>query len=98
MYARTAPGFQTNVQRIRVTPEIAARLSRGEEVSPEEIAAASARADENARRTSATATSHLLPEETQLLPEEILAMQDSANEWLPPSITAPKKKRRGKRR
>jgi hypothetical protein len=36
-----APGFQTGVRQIRVTPEIAARLRRGEQVSPEEIAAAS---------------------------------------------------------
>ncbi|KAF9014361.1 hypothetical protein BDZ89DRAFT_1142397 [Hymenopellis radicata] len=34
-----APGFQTGVRRVRVTPEIAARIQRGEEVSPEEIAA-----------------------------------------------------------
>ncbi|GAW01038.1 hypothetical protein LENED_002608 [Lentinula edodes] len=27
-----APGFQTNVRRIRVTPEIAARIRRGEEL------------------------------------------------------------------
>ena len=43
----TAPGFQTSVAQIRVTPEIAARLRRGERVSPEEIAAASARGGED---------------------------------------------------
>ncbi|KAG5635564.1 hypothetical protein H0H81_010768, partial [Sphagnurus paluster] len=40
-----APGFQTSVRRVRITPEIAARIKRGEEVSPEEIARASAAAD-----------------------------------------------------
>lgn len=41
-----AEGFQTGVRRIRVTPEIAARLKLGEDVSPEEIAAASVKMDE----------------------------------------------------
>lgn len=40
-----AAGFQTNVKRVRVTPEIAARIRRGEDVSPAEIEAASRAAD-----------------------------------------------------
>ncbi|KAH8100326.1 hypothetical protein BXZ70DRAFT_184055 [Cristinia sonorae] len=40
-----APGFQTNVRRVRVPPEIAARIRRGEDVSPAEIEAASRKAD-----------------------------------------------------
>jgi hypothetical protein len=40
----------------------------------------------------------LLPEEISLLPEEILALQEPVNEWLPESITAPKKRSKGKRR
>lgn len=32
-----APGFQTGVKKIAVTPEIAARLRAGEQVSSEEI-------------------------------------------------------------
>lgn len=34
---RGAPGFQTNIQRIAVPPEIIARIRAGEEVSAEEI-------------------------------------------------------------
>ncbi|KIM42291.1 hypothetical protein M413DRAFT_444719 [Hebeloma cylindrosporum] len=41
-----APGFQTNVRQVRVTPEIAARIRKGEDVSPAEIEAASRAADE----------------------------------------------------
>jgi hypothetical protein len=77
-----------------VTPEIAARLRRGEDVSPEEIAAASEKAESDAKRTSSTKipTSLLSPElKTQ-------SAEGSANEWLPESITAPKKKGKGKKR
>ncbi|PPR04141.1 hypothetical protein CVT24_010707 [Panaeolus cyanescens] len=41
-----APGFQTNVKRIAITPEIAARLKKGEKVTPEEIEKASREAEE----------------------------------------------------
>lgn len=40
---RGAAGFQTNVRRIQVPPEIAARIRRGEQVSAEEITAAQER-------------------------------------------------------
>jgi hypothetical protein len=45
LLTKTAPGFQTNVRQLRVTPDIAARLRRGEDVTPEEIAAAARAAD-----------------------------------------------------
>ncbi|CCF53058.1 hypothetical protein NDA18_003136 [Ustilago nuda] len=41
---RGAPGFQTGVKRMAVTPEIAARMRAGEQVSQEEIEEALARA------------------------------------------------------
>jgi len=41
---RGAAGFQTNVRRIAVPPEIAARIRRGEQVSAEEITEAQERA------------------------------------------------------
>ncbi|KAJ7855888.1 hypothetical protein B0H14DRAFT_3865099 [Mycena olivaceomarginata] len=44
-----APGFQTGVRKIRVSPEIMARIRAGEDVSPDEIAAASARMDAEER-------------------------------------------------
>ncbi|UZJ53944.1 hypothetical protein CBS101457_003264 [Exobasidium rhododendri] len=37
---RGAPGFQTNIKRIAVPPEIIARIRAGEEVSADEITAA----------------------------------------------------------
>ncbi|KAH6907622.1 hypothetical protein BKA70DRAFT_1104684 [Coprinopsis sp. MPI-PUGE-AT-0042] len=43
---RGAKGFQTNVGKVRITPEIAERIRRGEDVSPAEIEAASKRMDE----------------------------------------------------
>ncbi|KAJ3502087.1 hypothetical protein NLJ89_g9046 [Agrocybe chaxingu] len=54
-----APGFQTGIRRVRVTPEIAARIRRGEDVSPEEIEAASRKADqeEEAQRQSGSSSS-----------------------------------------
>lgn len=76
MQLMTAPGFQTNVRRIRVTPEIAARLRRGENVSADEIARASAQAEEDGSATE---------------------IKSAANEWLPESLTTPKKKSKGRR-
>jgi len=87
-----APGFQTNVRRIRVTPEIAARLRRGEEVSPEEIAEASARAEaEEQTGSSSLSTSQATPSSKEPPLEPV-------NEWLPDTITNPKKRSKGKRK
>ncbi|KAJ3766893.1 hypothetical protein FB446DRAFT_653051 [Lentinula raphanica] len=86
---RGAPGFQTNVRRIRVTPEIAARIRRGEEVNPEEIAAASAKAEAVANGGSASTPI----QETSTTPPT-----EPVNEWLPQSIIAPKKRAKGKRK
>ncbi|KAJ3907941.1 hypothetical protein F5879DRAFT_437769 [Lentinula edodes] len=85
-----APGFQTNVRRIRVTPEIAARIRRGEEVSPDEIAAASAKA-EAGNVTSAVSSSPKTEAQTTSSVEPV-------NEWLPQSIITPKKRGKGKRK
>ncbi|KAJ3862648.1 hypothetical protein EV359DRAFT_83132 [Lentinula novae-zelandiae] len=85
-----APGFQTNVRRIRVTPEIAARIRRGEEVSPDEIAAASAKA-EAGDVTSAISSSPKTEAQTSSSVEPV-------NEWLPQSIITPKKRAKGKRK
>ncbi|KAN0066444.1 hypothetical protein ACQY0O_000538 [Thecaphora frezii] len=52
---RGAPGFQTGVKRLAVTPEIAARLRAGEQVSQEEIEASVAKA-QAARNASVTAS------------------------------------------
>jgi hypothetical protein len=56
-----ADGFQTNVRRVRVTPEIAARIRRGEDVSPAEIEAASRAADERERLEKASSSSSSPP-------------------------------------
>lgn len=87
-----APGFQTNVRRIRVTPEIAARLRRGEEVSPDEIAAASAKAEADER--NGTVSSFSPPEPQTQEP----TASEPINEWLPPSLNTPKKRAKGKRK
>ncbi|KAG8747579.1 hypothetical protein FRC12_014036 [Ceratobasidium sp. 428] len=46
-FGKGAPGFMTNVRKVAITPELAERLRRGEEVTPEEIAAAQAEAAKN---------------------------------------------------
>ena len=104
-----APGFQTNVKKVRVTPEIAARLRRGENVTPEEIAEASRKADEDEENGK-----------TFKLPPRIIEERDDRdvasrsygssnsasipakpmevdNEWLPDSVKSPKKTTRRKR-
>jgi len=103
-----APGFQTNVRRIRVTPAIAARIRRGEQVSPEEIEAASKKADEEdvTSKSSGNGGSGV-----NTLPTRIIEERDDRNvtdqkkkddpvdnEWLPDSITGPKKRGKGKKR
>lgn len=50
-FGKGAPGFMTNVKKVAITPELAERLRRGEEVTPEEIAAAQ---EEAARNPSVT--------------------------------------------
>ncbi|KAF9265329.1 hypothetical protein L218DRAFT_860551, partial [Marasmius fiardii PR-910] len=87
-----APGFQTNVRRIRVTPEIAARIKRGEEVSPEEIAAASALAEQQENQSDPPKQDS--PKPTIQEP----AASSSANEWLPESVTTPKKRGKGRKK
>ncbi|KIL61883.1 hypothetical protein M378DRAFT_13218 [Amanita muscaria Koide BX008] len=93
-----APGFQTNVKRIRVTPEIAARIKRGEEVSPEEIAAAAEKADKM-HQEGLTSSSHTdrppLVERIETPSQD--SQTESANEWLPESITKPKKRGKARR-
>jgi hypothetical protein len=85
-WIQQAPGFQTSVRQIRVTPEIAARLRRGEQVSPEEIAEASARADKEKR------------EPVIEINEEKSSQSEPVNEWLPDSITNPQKRGKAKKR
>ncbi|THU91471.1 hypothetical protein K435DRAFT_727234 [Dendrothele bispora CBS 962.96] len=96
-----APGFQTSVRRIRVTPEIAARIRRGEEVSPDEIAKASVEMDarEEAERDGSTApTSEGSSTSTSSSRTVTPAAPTSTNEWLPESVTNPKKRAKGKRK
>ncbi|KAF8636222.1 hypothetical protein AX17_003708 [Amanita inopinata Kibby_2008] len=89
-----APGFQTNVKRIRITPDIAARLRRGEEVSPEEIAGASARAEKMFESDSEKAGASMGGETAVEKP----ASEENVNEWLPESVTKPKKRGRAQKK
>jgi len=77
-----APGFQTSVKRIAVTPEIAARMRAGEQVSQEEIAEAVARAQSSA----SSSTTH-----TASKPQ----VED---EWLPETVTKKSTNRRTRKR
>ena len=102
-----APGFQTNVRRIRVTPEIAARIRRGEQVGPEEIEAASKKADKEEATSNGTSSSTGV----NTLPTRIIEERDDRNvssqekkdvplenEWLPDSVVGLKKRGKGKKR
>ncbi|KAF8347182.1 hypothetical protein F5887DRAFT_882083, partial [Amanita rubescens] len=75
---------------IRITPDIAARIRRGEEVSPEEIAEAAVRVEKI--RPSILDRPPLV----ERVEKPADSDKDSGNEWLPESITKPK--RRGKAR
>ncbi|KAF7422340.1 hypothetical protein PC9H_010496 [Pleurotus ostreatus] len=90
---RGAPGFQTNVRKVRITPEIAARIRRGEDVSPEEITAAIAKAE----REESQQTSSSPPPPIHRAPL-IEKTEPTINEWLPDSITTPKKRAKGKKK
>ncbi|KAG6849922.1 hypothetical protein H0H93_003633 [Arthromyces matolae] len=94
-----APGFQTNVRQVRVTPEIAARIRRGEDVSPEEIAraAASESIANNESQPYNPLAGRGVVEEVQL-GQTIASSTTTDNEWLPESITSPKKRGKGKKR
>ncbi|KAJ7644251.1 hypothetical protein FB45DRAFT_735553 [Roridomyces roridus] len=89
-----APGFQTNVRKIRVPPEIMERIRRGEEVTPEEITAASARMEAEEREGGTPAPPAKKPQPVV----ETLSEQEPVNEWLPQGITAPKKRAKGKKK
>jgi hypothetical protein len=53
------------VRRVRVTPEIAARIRRGEDVSPAEIEAASRAADERERLEASSSSKTSAPSPPQ---------------------------------
>ncbi|KAJ7071854.1 hypothetical protein B0H15DRAFT_85354 [Mycena belliarum] len=98
-----APGFQTNVRKIRVPPELMARIRRGEDVSPDEIAAASARMEAE-ERDGPQASPEPLPQpkktDAKLKSKPVTTEQNSepVNEWLPEGITGPKKRSKGKKK
>lgn len=92
-----APGFQTNVRKVRITPEIAARLRRGEDVSPEEIAEASRKAESEPTPPPVVYRDIV---EVDLRPQTQADAKSETpvNEWLPESITSPKKRGKSKKK
>ncbi|KXN88541.1 hypothetical protein AN958_07177 [Leucoagaricus sp. SymC.cos] len=94
-----APGFQTNVKQLRVTPEIAERLKRGEYVSSQEIAEAVARAEEEAKKQpplQGVIEIDLRPQASSS--QQSKGQEAGTNEWLPENLTNPKRRAKGKRR
>jgi hypothetical protein len=91
-----APGFLTSVKRVAVPPEIAARIRRGEEVSPEEISAAIAAASQRAS-ISATSPPPTVEDVPSLRTDS--DTNDSNNEWLPDHLkNGTKRKTKSKRK
>lgn len=87
------------MKKLQVTPEIAERLRRGEYVSAEEIEAAVARAEEEAKKKPPQGVVEVgfgPREETQLASQA--EHRNPANEWLPENLTNPKKRGKGKRK
>ncbi|KAJ6620789.1 hypothetical protein B0H10DRAFT_2020621 [Mycena sp. CBHHK59/15] len=95
-----APGFQTNVRKIRVPPELMARIRRGEDVSPDEIAAASARMEAEEKEGPVIAPETPLQIKKREIKEiERETPSEPVNEWLPEGIVAtPKKRAKGKKK
>ncbi|KAF7346144.1 hypothetical protein MSAN_01841200 [Mycena sanguinolenta] len=95
-----APGFQTSVRKIRVPPELMARIRAGEDVSPDEIAAASARMEAEERGESVPEPTKSKKTESKTKSKAVVndVPSDPANEWLPEGITAPKKRAKGKKK
>jgi hypothetical protein len=84
------------VKKVRVTPEIAARIRRGEEVSPEEIEAAARKADLNSGEGSGGSLGMRGIIEERDDRHLVSNKEDVVNEWLPESITRPSKRKRGR--
>ncbi|KAH8825303.1 hypothetical protein DL96DRAFT_175935 [Flagelloscypha sp. PMI_526] len=103
-----AKGFQTNVRQVRITPEIRARIERGENVSAEEIAAAAEKAAKEPKQSMPAMPFRDIVEvnESQgtggysslkdTKPSTTTTNVD--NEWLPDSISQPKKRTKGKKK
>ncbi|KAJ7254825.1 hypothetical protein C8J57DRAFT_1656892 [Mycena rebaudengoi] len=94
-----APGFQTNVRKIRVPPELMARIRRGDDVSPHEIVAASARMDAE-KRDGPISPQDISsePKKKETKPPEKEPPSEPVNEWLPENIAGPKKRSKGKKK
>ncbi|KAJ7707133.1 hypothetical protein B0H16DRAFT_1824437 [Mycena metata] len=105
-----APGFQTNVRKVRIPPDLMRRIRAGEDVSPDEIAAASARMEREEREQGSSEPQRTAREErrdiierddrpkTNPVAQDSPASADPVNEWLPEGITAPKKRSKGKKK
>ncbi|CAE6485172.1 hypothetical protein AG1IA_08593 [Rhizoctonia solani AG-1 IA] len=112
-FGKGAPGFQTSVRKVAITPELAERLRRGEEVTPEEIAAAQAEAERNPTvtlrrrdiverddRVQTTDDSDREPD-TRGGKKARRAVESGGNEWVPEGHLKPKGRSgtpRGRRR
>jgi len=96
-FGKGAPSFITNTRQIKVTPEIAARLRRGEQVSPEEIdvAVKAAEAVLSGAAPSAAEISPAKPspKKTKVVKRKVPSRQpapakvedpkEAVNEWIP---------------
>ena len=83
-----------------MTPEIAARIRRGEQVSPEEIDAAVRRADlknEAEQGAPGGLPSMRVIEERDDRHLVNVEKNKEENEWLPDSVTKPSKRKRGRK-
>jgi hypothetical protein len=88
------------VKKLHVTPEIAARMRRGEEVSPEEIDAAVRTANPKSEEGTGGLPGMRVIEERDdrhLINVEKNKEGEVVNEWLPDSVTRPSKRKKGRK-
>lgn len=92
-----APGFQTNIRKLAVPPSIAARLARGEDVSPEEIEAARKAYDE-IPKTSLSGRRVVEERDDRGVGGVVKTEEESGsgNEWLEGTAAGKAGKRKGK--
>ncbi|KAF8598620.1 hypothetical protein BDV93DRAFT_609729 [Ceratobasidium sp. AG-I] len=108
-FGKGAPGFMTNVRKVAITPELAERMRRGEEVTPEEIAAAQAEAAKNPtvtirrrdiveRDDRPTSDSDDREPDTRGSKKARKTADTSENEWIPEGHTRPAARRPQRRK
>lgn len=85
---RGAPGFQTNIQKVSISPGLAARIRAGEDVSAEEVTRDLEQQKLLAQQGRSAGGLGGAADQSKPLPESV------DPDWLPAGLTQNRKKRR----